>query len=106
MSYSAVTREFPVTPLANMLAGCTRQMIADIVAEIMTTERVLVLNQIPLDPIEFIPVMLKYPKTSPVSLIDQYHNWYTRYTTMGVKRTLKLEQNKEQRKQMKRKPRK
>ncbi|CAH1738693.1 unnamed protein product [Aphis gossypii] len=90
MSYPVVSRTFPVTPLATMLAGYSRQMIADIVAEVMTTERVLTLRQDPLDPVEFVPVILKYPKQNPQQF-EQYYKWYNKYVPIGVSKMLEME---------------
>ncbi|XP_060849798.1 uncharacterized protein LOC132928881, partial [Rhopalosiphum padi] len=90
MSYPVVSRTFPVTPLATMLAGYSRQMIADIVAEVMTTERVLTLRQHPLDPTEFVPIILKYPKQNPQQF-EEYYKWYNKYVPIGVRKVLEME---------------
>jgi len=90
MSYPVVSRTFPVTPLATMFAGYSMQMIADIVAEVMTTERVLTLRQHPLDPVEFVPVILKYPKQNPQQF-EQYYKWYNKYVPIGVSKVLEME---------------
>ncbi|XP_025193072.1 dynein regulatory complex protein 11-like, partial [Melanaphis sacchari] len=90
MSYPVVSRTFPVTPLATMLAGYSRQMIADIVAKVMTTERVLTLRKHPLDPAEFVPVILEYPKQNPQQF-EQYYKWYNKYVSIGVSKVLEME---------------
>lgn len=89
MSYPAINRSFPVTSLATVLASYPRHVVASIVAEVMTTERVLTLRHKPLDPMEFIPVMVKYPKPNP-ELCEQYHGWYRENVPLGVKRNKKL----------------
>lgn len=90
MSYSAVKRDFPVTLLATMLADFSRQVVADIVAELMTEERVQLLRYTPLDPREFVPVMMKYSKLPGTRLFDRYHNWYKQYVPMGINKRLKM----------------
>ncbi|KAL4090726.1 hypothetical protein QTP88_025507 [Uroleucon formosanum] len=90
MSYPVVNRRFPVTPLAIMLAGYSRQMISDIVAEVMTTERVLTIRQYPLNPLEFVPVMLKYPKQNPQQF-ELYKKWYDKYVPIGARKVLEME---------------
>lgn len=90
MSYPAVDREFPVTVLATLLAGYPRHIVADIVAVIMTNERVLTLRNICLNVKEFESVMKNYPVHKPGELCNQYHNWYMKSTSMGVERTLKM----------------
>jgi len=90
MSYPVVSRRFPVTPLAKMLAGYSKQMIADIVAEVMTTERVLTIRQYPLNPVEFVPVMLKYPKQNPRQF-ELYKKWYDKYVSIGNRKVLEME---------------
>lgn len=90
MSYPVVSRRFPVTPLANMLAGYSKQMIADIVAEVMTTERVLTIRQYPLDPLEFVPVILKYPKQNPQQF-ELYKKWYDKFVSIGVRKKLAMQ---------------
>jgi len=89
MSYPVVSRRFPVTPLAKMLAGYSKQMIADIVAEVMTTERVLTIRQYPLDPVEFVPVMLKYPRQNPQQF-ELYKQWYDKFVSMGIRKRLEV----------------
>lgn len=90
MSYQAVERDFPVTSLTAMLADYPRQVVADIVAEVMTEDRVLLLRFTPLDPREFVPVMMKYPKIPGARLCDRYHNWYNQNVPMGIKKGLKM----------------
>lgn len=90
MSYPAVDREFPVTVLATLLAGYPRHLVADIVADVMTNTRVLTLRNIHLNVKEFDSVMANYPVHKPDELCNQYHNWYKKYTSMGVKRTLQI----------------
>jgi len=86
MSYSAVSRKFPVTSLANMLAGYSRQMVADIIARVITTERMLVLKQKPLDPMEFVAAIINYPKMEADELRNQYYNWYSKCVPLGIKK--------------------
>ncbi|XP_060876495.1 dynein regulatory complex protein 11-like isoform X1 [Metopolophium dirhodum] len=90
MSYPVVSRRFPVTPLTKMLAGYSKQMIADIVAEVMTTERLLTIRQYPLNPVEFVPVMFKYPKQNPQQF-ELYKKWYDKYVSMGIRKVLEME---------------
>jgi len=73
-----------------MLAGYSKQMIADIVAEVMTTERVLTIRQYPLDPVEFVPAILKYPKQNPQQF-GLYKKWYDKYVSMGMRKALEME---------------
>lgn len=73
-----------------MLAGYSRQMISDIVAEVMTTERVLTIRQYPLNPLEFVPVMLKYPKQNPQQF-ELYKKWYDKYVPIGARKVLEME---------------
>lgn len=87
MSYPAVSREFPVTSLTTMLASYPRQVVFDILAEVMTKERVLKLRNIPLDPTEFVPVMMKYPNMKPTELRDRYYNWYRQCATLRIQKS-------------------
>lgn len=100
MSYPAVDREFPVTPLATMLAGYPRHEVAAMVAEVMTQERVLELRIKPLNPFEFIPVMMKYQKKGP-TLCDRYYNWYNKYVPLGVLKGQKMTEQSDARKKKK-----
>ncbi|VVC37808.1 P-loop containing nucleoside triphosphate hydrolase [Cinara cedri] len=88
MRYPAISRTFPVTALATILSSYSRQMVIDIVDEVMNNERVLTLRQKPLEPKEFIPYMIKYPKNP--ELRDQFYNWYIRFVPLGIERTLLL----------------
>lgn len=90
MSYPAVNREFPVTVLATLLAGYPRYMVTDIVADIMTNERVLTLRNIPLNVKEFDSVMNNYPVHKADELCNQYHNWYKKSTSLGAKKALQM----------------
>lgn len=89
MSYSVVREEIPIAELTTLMFGYPRQIIADIVAKVMTTERVLTLGNNPLDHNEFIPVIKDYPKEPNLS--DKYHNWYRKCVPMGIRKTLKTE---------------
>jgi len=90
MSYPAVSREFPVTALTEVLVDYPRWVIAEIVSEVITTERMLTFRHNPLDPNEFVPVMIKYQTHKNSERGEQYHNWYKSYTPLGVNRTLKI----------------
>lgn len=104
MSYPAVDREFPVTPLATMLVGYSRHEVDSIVTEVMTQDRVLELRINPLSPLEFIPAIMKYPKKGPV-MCDRYYNWYNKYMPMGILKGIKMIEQAEARKK-KKKPKK
>lgn len=93
MSYPAVSRSFPVTRIATELASYPRQVVADIVTEVMTSERVLALSNRPLDHTEFFSVIAKYLKPKR-KLIDLYHEWFINYVPLGIKRKLKIEKMK------------
>lgn len=105
MSYPAVDREFPVTPLATMLVGYSRHEVASIVSDVMTQDRVLQLRISPLSPLEFVPSMMKYPKNGP-AVCQRYYGWYNKYTPMGILKGLKMIEQSEARKKVKKKPRK
>ncbi|XP_050433854.1 dynein regulatory complex protein 11-like [Adelges cooleyi] len=89
MSYPAVSRDFPVTALATLMMGYPLDTIADMVAQVLTTERVLTLKHSPLDAKEFLSVMLNNPKEVP-PLADLYHNWYRSNVPLAIRRSLKL----------------
>lgn len=86
-----VREEIPVTELTTMMFGYPRQIIADIVAKVMTPERVSILGNNRLDPKEFIPVMINYPKDT--NLCDKYHNWYKKCVPIDIKKKLEMEEN-------------
>lgn len=105
MSYPAISRSFPVTPLATLLVDYPRQVIVDIVAEIMTAERVLSLRYNPLELTEFLPVMKQKP-IQEAELRDRYHNWYTKSAPLGIRKKLKIMEEEQMKTQIRKSPKK
>lgn len=95
MNYSAVSRTFPVTLLATMLASYSRHIIGEIITKVLTQERLLMLRNKPLKPVEFVSVMATYSKMAPPELCDQYYDWYSKNTSLGRKKKTSIEKKNE-----------
>lgn len=95
MSYPAVSRTFPVTLLATMLVSYPRHIVGEIITKVLTQERLLVLRNKPLKPVEFVSVMITYSKMAPSELCDRYHDWYSKNTFLGRKKKTSMEKKNE-----------